>query len=136
MIRQYNILLPAYRRGFHIITDKILDAIDKLPDSGLLHVFIQHTSAALTVNENADPSVLIDFETVFSKVVPENAPYYCHTIEGSDDMPAHIKAAMLGSSVSIPIKNRHLQLGTWQGIYLCEFRNRAGKRKLFLTVMS
>jgi secondary thiamine-phosphate synthase enzyme len=135
MIRQYKILLPTYSRGFHIITDKVLEVVEELPDSGLLHIFIQHTSAALTVNENADPTVLIDFETVFSKLVPENAPYYRHTIEGSDDMPAHIKAAMLGSSVSVPISKGQLQLGTWQGIFLCEFRNRAGRRKLLITVI-
>ena len=136
MIRQYNIQLPAFNRGFHIVTDRISDAIETLPESGLMHVFIQHTSAALTINENADATVLMDFETVFNKLVPENAPYYRHTIEGSDDMPAHIKAAMLGSSVSVPISNGQLQLGTWQGIYLCEFRNRAGGRKLLITVIS
>lgn len=136
MIRQYNILLPAYSRGFHIITDKVLESIKELPTNGLLHLFLQHTSAALTINENADPTVLMDFETVYDKLVPEDAPYYRHTIEGSDDMPAHIKASMLGTSVSIPIGNQRLQLGTWQGIYLCEFRNRGGRRKLIATILS
>lgn len=136
MIRQYNIQLPAFKRGFHIVTDRISDALETLPESGLMHVFIQHTSAALTINENADPTVLMDFETVFNKMVPENAPYYRHTMEGSDDMPAHIKASLLGASVTVPIKNHRLQLGTWQGIYLCEFRNRAGGRKLLVTVVS
>jgi secondary thiamine-phosphate synthase enzyme len=136
MIRHYDILLPAYSRGFHIITDQILDAVRELPENGLLNIFIQHTSAALSINENADSTVLSDFETVYNKLVPDDAPYYQHTIEGTDDMPAHIKASMLGSSVSIPVRNYRLQLGTWQGIYLCEFRNRAGRRKLVATLMS
>ncbi len=135
MVQQYHLQLPAFSRGFHIITDHILNAIERLPDKGLVNVFIQHTSAALSINENADPTVLMDFETVFDKMVPENAPYYRHTIEGSDDMPAHIKAAMLGTSLTIPVSNGRLQLGTWQGIYLCEFRNRGGRRKLVITVM-
>jgi len=135
MVNQYQLQLPAYGRGFHIITDEILRTVKELPEKGLMHLFIQHTSAALTINENADPTVLTDFETVFNKLVPENAPYYRHTIEGSDDMPAHIKAAMLGTSLTIPVSNGRLQLGTWQGIYLCEFRNRGGRRKLVITVM-
>ena len=135
MVQQYQLQLPAYSRGFHIITEQVVRAIGSLPEKGLIHVFIQHTSAALTISENADPTVLMDFETVFNKLVPENAPYYRHTIEGSDDMPAHIKASLLGSSVTIPVSNGRLQLGTWQGIYLCEFRNRGGRRKLLITVM-
>jgi len=135
MIRHYDILLPVYSRGFHIITELILDAVGELPENGLLNVFIQHTSAALTINENADSTVLTDFETVYNKLVPEDASYYRHTIEGTDDMPAHIKASMLGSSITVPIRNHRLQLGTWQGIYLCEFRNRAGRRKLVVTIM-
>ncbi|HHN48276.1 MAG TPA: YjbQ family protein [Bacteroidales bacterium] len=135
MVQQYHLQLPAFSRGFHIITDHILNALESLPDKGLVNVFIQHTSAALSINENADPTVLMDFETVFDKLVPENAYYYRHTIEGSDDMPAHIKAAMLGTSLTIPVNNGCLQLGTWQGIYLCEFRNRGGRRKLLITVM-
>jgi secondary thiamine-phosphate synthase enzyme len=136
MVQQFQIQLPAYSRGFHIITEEILSAVNALPEKGLMHIFIRHTSAALTINENADPTVLMDFDTVFNKLVPENAPYYRHTIEGSDDMPAHIKASLLSSSITIPVKNHRLQLGTWQGIYLCEFRNRAGSRHLFVTVMS
>ncbi len=136
MIQQYHIQLPAFSRGFHIITDHILNSVNQLPEKGIMHVFIQHTSAALTINENADSTVLLDFETVFNKLVPENAPYYRNIIECSDDMPAHIKASLLGSSVSIPVKNGCLMLGTWQGIYLCEFRNRAGKRNLVITVIS
>lgn len=136
MIHQYQLELPALGRGFHLITNHILSAVNPLPQAGLIHVFIQHTSAALTINENADPTVLMDFETVFNKLVPENAPYYRHTIEGSDDMPAHIKASLLGASVSIPVSNHRLQLGTWQGIYLCEFRNRGGGRRITITVMS
>lgn len=136
MVQQHDILLPAYGRGFHIITDRILEVLTDLPETGLMHVFIQHTSAALCINENADHTVLEDFETVFNKLVPENAPYYRHTIEGSDDMPAHIKASMLGSSVTVPIRNGRLLLGTWQGIYLCEFRNRGGRRKLVISVIS
>jgi len=99
-------------------------------------LFIQHTSAALTINENADPTVRDDFESSFNAIVPEDAPYWTHTMEGPDDMPAHIKAAMMGSSISIPITNHHLNLGTWQGIYLCEFRNRAGGRRLVATIWS
>jgi len=136
MVQQYQLELPAFGRGFHIITNHIVKAIDNLPDQGLVNIFIQHTSAALTINENADPTVLMDFETVFDRLVPENAPYYRHTIEGSDDMPAHIKSALLSTSLSIPVKNGRLHLGTWQGIYLCEFRNRGGRRKLTITVLS
>lgn len=136
MVQQHDVLLPAYGRGFHIITDRILEVLTDLPETGLMQVFIQHTSAALCINENADHTVLEDFETVFNKLVPENAPYYRHTIEGSDDMPAHIKASMLGSSVTVPIRNGRLLLGTWQGIYLCEFRNRGGRRKLVISVIS
>ena len=134
MITQKEILLPAYSRGFHLITDIVLQAMDNLPQAGILHLFIKHTSAGLTINENADPSVLVDFENIFNKMVPENMPFLTHTIEGPDDMPAHIKAAMVGSSVSIPITNGRFNFGTWQGIYLCEFRNRGGSRKLVATL--
>ena len=106
-----------------------------LPQTGLLHLFIQHTSAGLTINENADPSVRVDFEQIFNKLVPENMSFLTHTMEGPDDMPAHIKAAMVGSSVSIPISQGQLNLGTWQGIYLCEFRNHGGSRKLVATIL-
>ncbi len=132
---QVEIRLKPYPRGFHIITGEILEAIPeiKMINSGFLQVFIKHTSASLTINENADPTVLSDFESHMNVVVPENASYYKHTMEGPDDMPAHIKASMMGSSVQIPITNGRLNLGTWQGIYLCEHRNNGGSRRLVLT---
>ena len=134
MIQQKEIQLPAFKRGFHLITNLILQQLNALPDQGLLHIFIKHTSAGLTINENADPTVRQDFESSFNNLVKENEPYYIHTFEGSDDMPAHIKSSLVGSSVTIPITNGKLNLGTWQGVYLCEFRNFGGKRKLVLTV--
>ncbi|MDG1475614.1 MAG: secondary thiamine-phosphate synthase enzyme YjbQ [Vicingaceae bacterium] len=134
MIKQVEFSLPQYSRGFHIITTEILNHIEELPEMGVLHVFIKHTSAGLTINENADPTVLQDFENSFNHIVKENEPFYKHTFEGSDDMPAHIKSSMVGSSVSIPITNHQLNLGTWQGIYLCEFRNYGGSRKLVATI--
>lgn len=135
MIRQISFTLPKYSRGFHLITGRVEQAIGELPEKGILHLFILHTSAALAVNENADPTVLRDFERVFNQLVPEGLPFLEHTVEGPDDMPAHIKAAMIGSSVSIPITHRRLNLGTWQGIYLCEFRNAARERTLVATIM-
>ncbi|TXB62134.1 secondary thiamine-phosphate synthase enzyme YjbQ [Phaeodactylibacter luteus] len=135
MVQQYEFSLPPLPRGYHIITDEISRRLgSSLPDRGMLHLFIKHTSAALTVNENADPDVRTDFESIFNHVVPENLPFLTHTVEGPDDMPAHIKAAMIGSSVTIPITKGRLNLGTWQGIYLCEFRNQGGSRKLVATV--
>lgn len=133
---QRNLTLPAFRRGFHLITDRVLAAIAEVRTikTGLLHVFIQHTSASLTINENADRDVRHDLEQVFSTIAPESFPYV-HTLEGPDDMPAHVKAALLGSSVSIPIKDGRLLLGTWQGIYLCEHRDAGGPRSLVLTLM-
>lgn len=131
---QTIITLPAYQRGFHIITDHITNAMD-LPESGVLHIFIQHTSAGLSINENADPTVLSDFEASFNHIVKENEPFYRHIYEGPDDMPAHIKSSMVGSSVTVPFTAGKLNLGTWQGIYLCEFRNRGGARRLVLTVL-
>lgn len=132
---QKNIQLSSYRRGFHLITREILSAFPEIEEikMGMLQVFIKHTSASLTINENADPTVRQDFESHFNKMVPENAPYYKHTYEGPDDMPAHIKASLLGPSVMVPISNGHLNLGTWQGIYLCEHRDYGGARKLVLT---
>lgn len=132
---QKQITLPAYERGFHLITRAITQEFSELQTirQGLLHVFIQHTSASLTINENADPTVRGDFERHMNQMVPEQAPYYEHKLEGPDDMPAHIKAALMGSSVTVPITQGKLNLGTWQGIYLCEHRNRAGRRKLVLT---
>lgn len=134
MIQQFQIILPEFKRGFHLIDDLILSQIPELPQSGILHIFIQHTSAGLTINENADPSVRNDFETVFNKLVPEGMPYYVHDAEGDDDMPAHIKSSLVGSSVSVPITNKKINLGIWQGIYLCEFRNNGGRRKLVVTI--
>jgi secondary thiamine-phosphate synthase enzyme len=135
-IYQQNIQLAQKARGFHLITSEIIHAIPQLAElkTGVCQVFIQHTSAALTINENADPTVRQDFEMFFSKVVPENDPDYLHDYEGSDDMPAHLKASMLGNSLTIPIQNGRLALGTWQGIYLCEHRNRGGNRKLVVTI--
>ncbi|MFK7936633.1 MAG: secondary thiamine-phosphate synthase enzyme YjbQ [Saprospiraceae bacterium] len=136
MIQQFPILLSPYQRGFHLITQDILAELLPLPPAGLLHLFIKHTSAGLTINENADPSVRVDFESIFNRIVPENLPFLTHTLEGADDMPAHIKATLVGSSVTIPITDGRLSLGTWQGIYLCEFRNHGGSRQLIATVYS
>ena len=134
-MRQVEFSLPAYRRGYHVVTDQIEQAIGPLPEVGILHVFIKHTSAAITINESADPDVLVDFESIYNHIVPENLPFLKHTIEGPDDMPAHIKASMIGHSISLPISNYRLNLGTWQGIYLCEFRNRASRRKFTATII-
>ena len=136
MVQQYSITLPPYRRGFHLITREVLKNIPEIPSTGIFHLFIQHTSAGLSINENADPSVRVDFEQIFNRIVPENQPWYTHNYEGSDDMPSHVKSSLVGSSVSIPITNHRLNLGTWQGIYLCEFRNQGGKRKLIATIYS
>lgn len=134
-VYQKEITLGQYRRGFHLISHEISSNFQEINEikSGILHVFIKHTSASLTLNENADPTVRTDFETHFNKMVPEDMPYYKHDYEGSDDMPAHIKSSLLGSSVAIPITNGRLNMGTWQGIYLCEHRNYGGSRKLVLT---
>ncbi len=134
MIIQKEIRLKAKPRGFHLITSEVLASLPNLPKAGLLNLFIQHTSAGLTINENADPSVRLDFETVFNKIVPENEPDYIHVFEGGDDMPAHIKSSLIGASLSIPIENGRLALGTWQGIYLGEFRNQATERRLICTL--
>jgi secondary thiamine-phosphate synthase enzyme len=135
-IHQQTIALPPRKRGFHLITNEIMNSLSWLHaiKTGICHVFIQHTSASLCINENADPTVRTDFETFFNKTVPENEPGYIHDTEGSDDMPAHLKAALLGSSVTIPVSNSKLALGTWQGIYLCEHRNYGGRRNLVITV--
>lgn len=134
-IFQQAISLRERKRGFHIITSEVVQALPQLSElkTGICQVFIQHTSASLTINENADPTVRKDFETWFNKVAPENDPDYIHTDEGPDDMPAHLKAAVLGNSVTIPIRNGRLALGTWQGIYLCEHRNYGGQRHLVIT---
>lgn len=136
MAQQYFLTLPSHRKGFHIITSKVRAALGKLPETGLLNVFILHTSAGLAVNENADQTVRHDMDKSFDVLAPENQPFYEHTVEGPDDMPAHIKSLLVGSSVSIPITNGELNLGTWQGIYLCEFRENATPRKLVMTVLS
>lgn len=134
MVTQTEIRLRPKSRGFHLVTGEILDQISNLPETGIFNVFIKHTSAALTINENADPSVRVDFETYYNEIVDENLPGLTHTIEGPDDMPAHIKAALTGSHISIPITRGRLNLGTWQGIYLCEFRNHATGRQLVVSV--
>jgi len=136
MIHQTEFSLSAKSRGFHLVTREVEEQLPDLPEQGLLHLFIKHTSAGLTINENADPDVRTDFESVFNKIVPENMPFLEHTIEGPDDMPAHIKTALVGQSITIPITNGRLNLGTWQGIYLCEFRNQGDSRKLVATVYS
>ncbi len=132
---QRTIKLPPFPRGFHLITSQIFEALPELAqvEVGVLQVFVQHTSASLTINENADPDVPLDLESSFSAIAPEDFPYR-HTCEGSDDMPAHVKASMLGSSVSMPVAQGRLALGTWQGVYLCEHRDRAGSRRLVLTL--
>ena len=133
---QREIVLSAKSRGFHLITREIIGQVPEIRNFavGLATIFIQHTSASLSINENADPPVRTDFESWFNRAVPENEPYYIHTYEGSDDMPAHIKAVLLGNSVTIPITNGRLNLGTWQGIYLNEHRNRARGRRLVVTI--
>ena len=136
MIQQLNIILPSFKRGYHLITDLIEQQLPPLPDKGLVNILIQHTSASISLNENADPSVRYDFETFMNKLVPENDPSFTHLLEGSDDMPAHLKSSLMGASLNIPVTNHHLNLGTWQGIYLCEFRNSGGRRNLVVTVMS
>ena len=136
MWMQKNITIKSISRGFHIITDQVTDQIPEIKTIkiGILHLFIKHTSASLTINENADKTVRNDFEEHFNEMVPENQSYYQHTYEGPDDMPAHLKASILGSSISIPISNGHLNIGTWQGIYLCEHRNNAFQRKMVATI--
>jgi secondary thiamine-phosphate synthase enzyme len=135
-IFQQPVQLRPRQRGFHLVTSEIMQALPQVSEiqTGMCQVFIQHTSASLTINENADPTVRQDFEMYFNKAVPENDPEYLHDDEGSDDMPANIKAAMLGFSVMIPVRNGRLALGTWQGIYLCEHRNHGGGRKLMVTI--
>lgn len=132
---QKTIEISSKKRGFYLITDEVIKQFEELRDFevGMCQIFIQHTSASLTINENADPTVRQDFEAHFNKMVPENAPYYKHTYEGADDMPAHIKASLLGPSVQIPVRNGQFAFGTWQGVYLCEHRNYGGPRKLVIS---
>ena len=136
MVTQVEIKLPPFSKGFHLITDVIVRQLPQLPAMGILHLFIKHTSAGLTINENADPSVRTDINEFFNRLVPEDLAYFTHTIEGPDDMPAHIKSLLVGYSVSIPISEGRLNLGTWQGIYLCEFRNRGSARRMVATIIS
>lgn len=133
---QRTLTLPAKQRGFHLVTSEIVDRMPEIASvqTGMMQVFLQHTSASLTINENADPDVRVDFETAMNHAVPESLPYV-HTIEGPDDMPAHVKASMMGASVQIPIGGGRLLLGTWQGIYLCEHRNHGGSRRVVVTLM-
>lgn len=135
MIEQLEIILNPQVRGYHLITNELLQQLPPLPAVGILCLFIQHTSAGLTINENADPDVRLDFEQIFNRLIPENLPYIVHTSEGPDDMPAHIKAAIIGCSLQIPISQHQLNLGIWQGIYLCEFRNEARARKIVATIL-
>ncbi len=132
---QSQLKLKPYSRGFHLITDFVIKSIPEIKEIkiGILQIFIKHTSASLTINENADPTVRTDFENHLNKMVPENEPYYTHNYEGSDDMPAHIKTSLMGSNVQIPITKGELNLGIWQGIYLCEHRNYGGSRSLVIT---
>lgn len=134
MWKQVEFDLQSRRRGFHLITGEILHNLPPLPEVGLLHLFIKHTSAGLSINENADPDVRMDMESIFNHLVKEREPYYQHTLEGNDDMPAHAKSSIIGTSVTIPITNGKLNLGTWQGIYLCEFRNYGGNRRMVATI--
>lgn len=133
---QHQVTLSAKSRGFHLITDEILEKIPGIQkiETGIAHIFIQHTSASLTLNENADPSVRRDFESHFNRMVPEDTSLFEHTLEGPDDMTSHIKSSILGHSVSVPVTNGQFNLGTWQGIYLCEHRNNGGKRRLVVTI--
>ena len=135
MIQQTTLSLRARSRGFHLVTEEVLRHLPALPQKGLLNLFIQHTSAALSINENADPDVRTDMESIFNHMVKEREPYYEHTFEGPDDMPAHAKSSIIGPSLCIPITGGRLNLGTWQGIYLCEFRNYGGSRRVVATII-
>lgn len=135
LITQKEFSLRPRPRGFHLISDEIMRNLPQLPRVGLLHLFIKHTSAGLTINENADPDVRVDMESIFNRMVKEREPYYVHTLEGDDDMPAHAKSTVTGCSITIPITNGKLNMGIWQGIYLCEFRNRGGGRTIVATAI-
>lgn len=136
MIQQFEITLRACPRGIHLITADVVRALGPLPECGLINILIKHTSAALALNENTDPDVRHDLRQIFDRLVPERAPYYLHTDEGPDDMPSHAKSVIVGSTLTLPISRSRLNLGTWQGIYLCEFRDHGGPRKLVATVVS
>ena len=135
MVQQVEFKLKPQSRGFHLITDEVLRHLPQLPKKGLLNLFVQHTSCALSICENWDPSVREDLESIYDRLIPENAPYYQHTLEESDDMPAHAKCIITGVSINIPITDGRLNLGTWQGIYLCEFRNDGGSRRIVATIL-
>ena len=134
MIKQKEITLQPMSKGFHNIDDIVETAIEDFPETGLINIFVKHTSAALMINENADPSVRIDLDSLLQKMAPESAPFYKHTMEGPDDMPAHFKTAVFGNSISIPITNYRMNLGTWQSLFFCEFRNYGGSRKIVVTL--
>ena len=135
MIKQIEILLAPRKRGYHLVTRELESKLPELPNTGIAHFFIMHTSAGLTLNENADPSVRVDFESFMNKIVPDGDKVFIHRDEGSDDMSAHLKSSILGAAITIPIVKGRLHLGNWQGIYLCEFRNYAESRKIFVTIM-
>jgi secondary thiamine-phosphate synthase enzyme len=134
MIYQKEFTVQARRRGFELITRQVEEQLPATTENGILHLFMKHTSAGLTLNENADPSVRDDFESFIDTLVPENHPVYTHTMEGPDDMPAHLKSSIIGNSLTIPVTNGRMNLGTWQGIYLCEYRNHGGRRKIVMTL--
>lgn len=134
MLFQKEIEIGPFTKGFHNIDKPIIKALNEIPETGMLNIFIKHTSAGLMINENADPDVLHDLNSLFDRIAPENAPFYKHTLEGADDMPSHFKSIVCGHSLSIPITNHRLNLGTWQSIYLCEFRKHGGVRKIVLTM--
>ena len=135
MIQQVEITLKPVSRGFHLVTGEILRPLPNLPKTGLMNIFVKHTSCGLSINENCDPDVRDDMETIFNRLVPENRPDYLHTLEGADDMPAHAKSVLSGVSLTIPITNGRLNMGTWQGIYLNEYRSYGGARKLVVTIL-
>ncbi len=135
MIQQVEITLRPHARGFHLVTEEIVRQLPSLPQTGLLNLFIQHTSAALSINENCDPDVRDDMEQIFNRLIRERESWYTHTLEGWDDMPAHAKSTMIGVSLSVPVTCGQLNLGTWQGIYLCEFRNHVGPRRIVATII-
>ena len=135
MIQQVEITLRPHARGFHLVTEEIVRQLPPLPQTGLLTLFIQHTSAALSINENCDPDVRDDMEQIFNRLIRERESWYTHTLEGWDDMPAHAKSTMIGVSLSVPVTRGQLNLGTWQGIYLCEFRNHGGPRRIVATII-
>lgn len=135
MIQQVEITLRPHARGFHLVTEEIVRQLPPLPQTGLLNLFIQHTSVALSINENCDPDVRDDMEQIFNRLIRERESWYTHTLEGWDDMPAHAKSTMIGVSLSVPVTRGQLNLGTWQGIYLCEFRNHGGPRRIVATII-